>query len=132
MASLAHAASDKQARHMANSQCEPRQPPTPGALGMDLAARSDRGPEPSAARLDEQLRFASVFSLQPALVCRQHLLHLRTRLFAGLLLAVLMPAILGLADREIGVRRPQFRGRGWAIFALCFAVVLGMLALGGA
>lgn len=46
-------------------------------------------------------------------------------LFGVLILAVLMPAILGLADREIGVRRPQFRGRGWAIFALCFAVVLG-------
>lgn len=45
--------------------------------------------------------------------------------FAGLLLALLMPAILGLADREIGVRRPRFRGRGWAIFALAVGVVLG-------
>lgn len=46
-------------------------------------------------------------------------------LFGALLIAVLMPAILGLADREIGVRRPAFRGRGWAIFALCVAVGLG-------
>ncbi|MHB1744921.1 MAG: metal-dependent hydrolase [Acidobacteriaceae bacterium] len=46
-------------------------------------------------------------------------------LFAALLLALLMPAILGLADREIGVRRPLFRGRGWAIFALSLGVVLG-------
>jgi inner membrane protein len=46
-------------------------------------------------------------------------------LFGVLLLALVMPAILGLADREIGVRRPMFRGRGWAIFALSFAVVLG-------
>jgi inner membrane protein len=45
--------------------------------------------------------------------------------FAGLLLALLMPAILGLADREIGVRRTMFRGRGWAIFALAVGVVLG-------
>ena len=46
-------------------------------------------------------------------------------LFAALLAAVLVPAILGLADREIGVRRQRFRGRGWAIFALCVGVVLG-------
>ena len=46
-------------------------------------------------------------------------------LFAALLLALLMPAILGLADREIGVRRTMFRGRGWAIFALAVGVALG-------
>lgn len=46
-------------------------------------------------------------------------------LFGVLLLALVLPAILGLADREIGVRRTRFRGRGWAIAALCFAVVLG-------
>jgi inner membrane protein len=45
--------------------------------------------------------------------------------FAGLLLALIMPAILGLADREIGVRRAKFRGRGWAIFALSVGIVLG-------
>lgn len=46
-------------------------------------------------------------------------------MFAALLLALVFPAILGLADREIGARRTYFRGRGWAIFALCFAVLLG-------
>lgn len=46
-------------------------------------------------------------------------------LFAALLAALVVPALLGLADREIGVRRSLFRGRGWAIFALCVAVVLG-------
>jgi inner membrane protein len=46
-------------------------------------------------------------------------------LFGALLAALIVPAILGLADREIGVRRQRFRGRGWAIFALCLAVVLG-------
>jgi inner membrane protein len=41
------------------------------------------------------------------------------------LLALVIPSLLGLADREIGARRPVFRGRGWAIFALCGALVLG-------
>ena len=45
-------------------------------------------------------------------------------LWALLLAAVIMPWLLGLADREIGARRVQFRGQGWAIFALC-----GMVAL---
>lgn len=45
-------------------------------------------------------------------------------LFGALLLALVIPAILGLADREIGARRPQFRGRGWAIAALISAVIL--------
>ncbi|MHB8302903.1 MAG: metal-dependent hydrolase [Acidobacteriaceae bacterium] len=46
-------------------------------------------------------------------------------LFVALLAALLVPAILGLADREIGVRRKLFRGRGWAIFALSFGLLLG-------
>ena len=37
--------------------------------------------------------------------------------FAALLLGLIVPAILGLADREIGARKPLFRGRGWAIAA---------------
>jgi inner membrane protein len=39
-------------------------------------------------------------------------------------LAMVMPWLLGLTDREIGARREKFRGRGWAIFALA-----GMAAL---
>lgn len=42
-------------------------------------------------------------------------------LFAALLLGLVVPGILGLADREMGVRRPSFRGRGWAIAALVVA-----------
>jgi len=34
------------------------------------------------------------------------------------LMAFILPWLFGLADREIGVRRARFRGRGWAIFAL--------------
>jgi inner membrane protein len=45
--------------------------------------------------------------------------------FAGLLLALILPAILGLADREIGARRAIFPARGWAIFALALGVALG-------
>lgn len=41
-------------------------------------------------------------------------------------LALIVPWLLGLADREIGARRQRFRGRGWAIFAL-----VGMLLLDG-
>lgn len=45
-------------------------------------------------------------------------------MFALLLGALVMPALLGLADREIGARRPAFRGRGWAIFALAGVALL--------
>ena len=44
-------------------------------------------------------------------------------IFGVLLLALVVPGLLGITDREIGVRRKPFRGRGWAIFAL-LAVVL--------
>ena len=39
-------------------------------------------------------------------------------------LALVIPWLFGLADREIGARKVQFRGRGWAIFALTCMVVL--------
>jgi inner membrane protein len=38
--------------------------------------------------------------------------------------AIVIPWVLGLADSEIGARRTPFRGRGWAIFALCGMVVV--------
>ena len=41
-----------------------------------------------------------------------------------LLIALVLPALLGLADREVGDRKTKFRGRGLAIFALT-----GMVAL---
>jgi len=44
-------------------------------------------------------------------------------LWALLVLALVLPWLLGLADREIGARRTQFRGRGWAIFAIAGMVV---------
>jgi inner membrane protein len=45
-------------------------------------------------------------------------------LWALLLVALVMPWLFGLADREIGARRNPFRGRGWAIFALAGMIVL--------
>lgn len=45
-------------------------------------------------------------------------------LWALLLAAIIMPWLLGLADREIGARRKAFRGQGWAIFALTGMVLL--------
>jgi len=40
----------------------------------------------------------------------------------ALTLALVMPAIFGLADREIGARKKPFRGRGWALAGLAFMV----------
>jgi inner membrane protein len=45
-------------------------------------------------------------------------------LWALLVSAIVVPWLLALADSEIGARRNQFRGRGWAIFALCGMVVV--------
>jgi inner membrane protein len=42
-----------------------------------------------------------------------------------LFVALFMPWVLGLADREIGARKQRFRGRGWAIFALSGMLLLG-------
>lgn len=48
-------------------------------------------------------------------------------LWGLLVMALVLPALFGLADREIGGRRPAFRGRGWAIFALTGMVCLWTL-----
>src|ERR1700728_50649 len=40
-----------------------------------------------------------------------------------LVLALLIPGILALADREIGARKKPFRGRPWAVAALVFMVL---------
>lgn len=45
-------------------------------------------------------------------------------IWALLIAALLFPAIFALTDREVGARRNRFRGRGWAIFALCGMVLL--------
>ena len=45
-------------------------------------------------------------------------------LWALLLLALIVPGLLGLVAGEIGARRKEFRGRGWAIFALAGTMVL--------
>jgi inner membrane protein len=45
-------------------------------------------------------------------------------IWALLLAALVIPALLGLIGGEIGARRTPFRGRGWAIFALVGIVIL--------
>jgi inner membrane protein len=45
-------------------------------------------------------------------------------MFLALLAALVMPSLFGLADREMGVRKPLFRGRAWAIGALVFIILL--------
>jgi inner membrane protein len=45
-------------------------------------------------------------------------------LWALLLLAMGMPWLFGLVAGEIGARKTRFRGRGWAIFALCGLVAV--------
>jgi inner membrane protein len=47
-------------------------------------------------------------------------------LWALLASAMIVPWLFGLVAGEIGARKPKFRGRGWAIFALC-----GMVAVWG-
>jgi inner membrane protein len=44
-------------------------------------------------------------------------------IFAALLGALVMPWILGLADRESGAKKKPFRGRGWAVAALSVVVI---------
>lgn len=45
-------------------------------------------------------------------------------IWALLLIAVIVPGLLGLIGGEIGARRNEYRGRGWAIFALAGICVL--------
>jgi inner membrane protein len=45
-------------------------------------------------------------------------------LWALLIVALVLPWLLGLADSEIGAKKKKFRGRGWAIFALTGMVLL--------
>jgi inner membrane protein len=46
-------------------------------------------------------------------------------LYGLFFLAFIVPWLLSLADREIGARRTQFSGQGWAIFALAAMLVVG-------
>jgi len=45
-------------------------------------------------------------------------------LWALFAMALLMPALLGLIGGEIGAKKKEFRGQGWAIFALIGMVLL--------
>jgi inner membrane protein len=45
-------------------------------------------------------------------------------IFLLLLIALIAPSLFGLINSEVGARKPAFRGRGWAIFALLAIVAL--------
>jgi inner membrane protein len=45
-------------------------------------------------------------------------------MFAILLIALIAPSLFGLINSEVGVRKPAFRGRGWAIAALLVIISL--------
>ncbi|HMF92444.1 MAG TPA: metal-dependent hydrolase [Candidatus Angelobacter sp.] len=46
-------------------------------------------------------------------------------ILTALILGLVTPALLGLISDEVGARKPQFRGRGGAVFALtCFLVIV--------
>lgn len=45
-------------------------------------------------------------------------------MFLLLLIALVAPSLFGLINSEVGARRPAYRGRGWAIFALVAIVAL--------
>jgi inner membrane protein len=46
-------------------------------------------------------------------------------LWGVFIIALVLPALFALTDREIGARRTLFRGRNWAIFALAATFILG-------
>jgi inner membrane protein len=48
-------------------------------------------------------------------------------IFVLLLAALIAPSLFGLINSEVGARKPAFRGRGWAIFALLAIVALWAL-----
>jgi inner membrane protein len=51
-------------------------------------------------------------------------------IFAALLTALVLPAVFGMADREMGAGKPLFRGRGWAIAAMVLiGIDLGVRAV---
>jgi inner membrane protein len=65
------------------------------------------------------------FPLNPHWYAGSFMFIIEPILYGIFFLAFVIPWLLGLADREIGARRTQFRGQGWAIFALAGMLVLG-------
>jgi inner membrane protein len=65
------------------------------------------------------------FPLNPHWYAGSFMFIVEPILYGIFFLTFTMPWLLGLADREIGARRAQFRGQGWAIFALAAMLILG-------
>ncbi|MGO9323878.1 MAG: metal-dependent hydrolase [Terracidiphilus sp.] len=65
------------------------------------------------------------FPLNPHWYAGSFMFIVEPILYGLFFLAFVMPWLLSLADREIGARRTQFRGQGWAILALTGMLILG-------
>jgi inner membrane protein len=65
------------------------------------------------------------FPLNPHWYAGSFMFIVEPILYGIFFLAFTIPWLLGLADREIGARRTQFRGQSWAIFALVAMLILG-------
>ncbi len=50
-------------------------------------------------------------------------------IFVLLLIGLIAPVLFGLVSSEVGARKPVFRGRGWAIFALVGIVAIWALRI---
>ncbi len=64
------------------------------------------------------------FPFNPRWYAGSFMFIVEPELWALFFLALVLPWLFGLADREIGARQKPFGGRGWAIFALTAMVVL--------
>jgi inner membrane protein len=111
-----------------NSKVPPAPPPAPGAalhwgwlyLTACIAALSH-------LLLDWTNNYGvrPFFPLNPHWYAGSFMFIVEPILYGLFFLAFVIPWLLGLADREMGARRTQFRGQGWAIFALAGMLVLG-------
>ncbi len=101
-------------------------PPAPldDPLGLALSDGLALRVQPPAARLDEQLRPASILSVQPALVCGQLRLYRRAGAAGSARLGARDSGAAGAGRRRDRRAPAGFRGRGWAIFALTGMVLL--------
>src|SRR5262249_36232707 len=77
------------------------------------------------------LDFTNNYGVRPLLPFNWHwyswdIVHIIDPVILGaLLLGLITPALLGLISDEVGGRKPQFRGRGGAVFALpCFVAMV--------
>ena len=91
-----------------------RRTPASRSIGFgSILTALDCRAQPSAARLDQQLRPASVFPLQSTLVRRQFCFHRRAGALGAASARALAPALALRAHRRRNRRAPQTISRPW-------------------